>query len=321
MMTIWTNAQLPGSTFSRLQAAVAPNRVVVSRKLTDNLGATGADPLLAEADIAFGQPDPEQLLGPIKLKWIQLTSAGYTRYDRADLREALRSRGVIFSNSSSVFAEPCAEHVLAFMLAHARAIPQSVQNQLGPRAWPIERLRSQCRVLSGQSVLMLGFGAIARRLCELLGPFGVSIQAVRQKPRGDEPVRVFAISELEKLLPAADHVIDILPFRKSTERFVDAKKFAAMKSGAVFYNIGRGGTVDQDALLAALKNGPISAAFLDVTDPEPLPPEHPLWAAPNCYITPHIGGGRIDEFDRAVDHFLANFKRFQSNAPLLDRII
>jgi phosphoglycerate dehydrogenase-like enzyme len=170
-------------------------------------------------------------------------------------------------------------------------------------------------------VLMLGFGAIARRLSELLGPLGVSIQAVRQKPRGDEPVRVLAITELDKLLPGADHVVNILPFSKSTERFVDAKRFAAMKSGAVFYNIGRGGTVDQDALLAALKNGPISAAYLDVTEPEPLPPDHPLWAAPNCFITPHIGGGYLNEFDAVVDNFLANFKRYQSNAPMLDRIV
>jgi phosphoglycerate dehydrogenase-like enzyme len=79
--------------------------------------------------------------------------------------------------------------------------------------------------------------------------------------------------------------------------------------------------VDQDALLSALQNDRLAAAYLDVTDPEPLPPNHPLWSAPNCYITPHIGGGHLDEFDRVVDHFLSNFRAFQSNTPVGDRIV
>ena len=94
-----------------------------------------------------------------------------------------------------------------------------------------------------------------------------------------------------------------------------------MKPGAVFYNIGRGTTVDQDALGEALRSGRLRAAYLDVTDPEPLPPEHPLWTTPNCVITPHTAGGHDNEWTRLVQHFLANLRRHEAGQPLLDRVI
>ena len=95
----------------------------------------------------------------------------------------------------------------------------------------------------------------------------------------------------------------------------------AVKPGGIFYNIGRGTTVDQEALRAALESGRLAAAYLDVTDPEPLPPDHPLWATRNCFITPHTAGGRDDEFEQLVRHFLANLLRFEAGIPLLDRIV
>ncbi len=149
----------------------------------------------------------------------------------------------------------------------------------------------------------------------------MNVSAVRQKPRGDEPIPVHSVSEVEKLLPAADHVVDILPDKSATNRFMNSTRFLAMKRGAVFYNIGRGTTVDQDALIESLTAGHLAAAYLDVTDPEPLPPDHPLWRTPNCFVTPHTGGGHFDEFDRVVDHFLQNFRRFQSAESLLDRVV
>ena len=116
-------------------------------------------------------------------------------------------------------------------------------------------------------------------------------------------------------------MIDILPSSSATDNFFTAARFSLMKPGAIFYNIGRGTTVDQDALIASLNSGKLAAAYLDVTVPEPLPPDHPLWKASNCFITPHSGGGHADEFDRVVDHFLGNLRLFQTGAPLRDRII
>jgi len=93
-----------------------------------------------------------------------------------------------------------------------------------------------------------------------------------------------------------------------------------MKNGAVFYNVGRGVTVDQPALLAALRSGRLAAAYLDVTDPEPPPPDDPIWSVPNCWITPHAAGGHQDESERVVAHFLENLRRFEAGDPLLDRV-
>jgi phosphoglycerate dehydrogenase-like enzyme len=128
------------------------------------------------------------------------------------------------------------------------------------------------------------------------------------------------MSDLENLLPTAEHVVNILPADPSTIHFFDAPRFALMKPGAFFYNIGRGSTVDQTALIQSLTSGHLSAAYLDVTDPEPLPPTHPLWSAPNCFLTPHTGGGHVAEFDDSVDHFLQNLTRFQSSLPLINQI-
>ena len=101
---------------------------------------------------------------------------------------------------------------------------------------------------------------------------------------------------------------------------MNARRLACFKTGSRFYNVGRGTTVDQTALLESLQSRRLNAAYLDVTDPEPLPPEHPLWTAPNCFITPHTAGGRHDQDEALVDHFLANLAAFQAGRPLADRV-
>jgi phosphoglycerate dehydrogenase-like enzyme len=320
-LTIWSNAQLPPAVEAELIAGVGRNRLVFSQARAGILTSTGPDPLLAEADIAFGQPDPEQVLNLPRLKWIHLTTAGYTRYDRPDLRSALIARSAILTNSSSVFAEPCAQHVVAFMLANSRALPAALMNQMGPRAWPDSALRGQSRLLAGQNVLLLSFGSIARRIVEMLAPFRMNVIAFRQRPRGDETIATYPIADLDSHLPEADHVVNILPASATTNRFMNAERFAKMNAHAVFYNIGRGTTVDQEALIGALQSGRLGAAYLDVTDPEPLPPAHPLWRAANCYITPHTAGGHADEYAANIQHFLGNLKNFQSGVALRDRII
>jgi len=319
-LTIWCNADLPLDVMSALVKGTYGHRLLIDEQRGGNLAAGGASSQLAEADVAFGQPDPVQVMELPNLKWVQLTSAGYTRYDRADLRNTLRQRHAHLTNSSSVFDEPCAQHLAAFMLAQARQIPQSLAAQ-NERMWNYEPLRAAVRLLSGETVLLLGFGAIARRLVQLLQPFNLEIMAVRQSVRGDEPVPAFTIGELDRLLPHADHIVNILPASPSTDGLMDASKFALAKPGARFYNIGRGTTVDQPALVEALQSGSLAAAYLDVTDPEPLPPDHFLWTAPNCFITPHTGGGFAAEHAAVVGHFLENLRRFTSERPLLDLIV
>jgi phosphoglycerate dehydrogenase-like enzyme len=276
---------------------------------------------IEQAEIAFGQPDVEQIIRSRSLRWVHISTAGYTKYDREDLRRALKSRGAVMTNSSSVFDEPCAQHVLAMMLAMTRQLPAAMRNQAGPRAWDQDEIRACSSLLRGQKVLLVGFGAIARRLAEMLAPFNVEIIGVRRAPRGDEHVRIVSIDEIERHLPWADHVVNILPLSDSTSLFFDVKRIARMKSTALFYSIGRGRTVDQDALRAALQSNQIAGAYLDVMTPEPLPENDPLWTTPNCYITPHTGGGHTGERERQLEHFLENVRRFDGGQPLADRIV
>jgi len=134
-------------------------------------------------------------------------------------------------------------------------------------------------------------------------------------------VRIVPEEDLTRVLPLADHVINLLPENDSTLRYVNARRLGWFKPGARFYNVGRGVTVDQAALLEALQSGRLGAAYLDVTEPEPLPVDHPLWSAPNCYITPHAAGGAHDENNRLVRHFLKNLEAFERGTELMDRIV
>lgn len=320
---IWSNASVPEAARARLVEGTRAHRLVVPASgLVAPSGSGAVDPALAEADVAFGQPDPAQLLDLPRLRWVHLSSAGYNPYDRADLRGALAARGTRLTKSSLVYDEPCAEHVLAFLLAHARRLPEAFANAHGPRAWPQHALRARARLLEGQSIVLVGMGTIGRRLAALLAPLGPVVTGVRRRLAGDEPVPTFAWGspEADAAIAGADHVVDLLPGNATTARAFDAARLATLKPGAVFTNIGRGSTVDQDALAAALGAGRLAAAYLDVTDPEPLPPEHPLWTTPGCFITPHAAGGDAQEGERLVDHFLENLARFTSGRPLLDEV-
>ena len=320
-LTIWCNPQVSEAARSVLIDGTKPHQLVFSPVATYNLDAGPPDPALVEADVAFGQPDPQTVMRADQLRWIHLTSAGYARYDTPDFRNALAARGAILTNSSQVYAEPCAQHLFAFMLAQARQLMWTHEMQLTERSWKTEPLRVASRLLTGQSVLLLGYGAIARRLVELVQPFAMKITAVRRQPSGDEAVQTIGETELERALTEADHVVNTLPEGNTTKQFMNAARFAAMKRHAIFYNVGRGNTVDQQALLAALEQEQIGAAYLDVTVPEPLPADHPLWTAPRCYITPHTAGGHSDEHERFVRHFLENLRRFTAGEPLLDRVM
>jgi phosphoglycerate dehydrogenase-like enzyme len=317
-LTIWTNATFPPPAMDLIRQGIAPHKLLQSTKPTTNILSTAeADPTLSTADLAFGQPDPQQLIDSSNIKWVHLTTAGYTRYDTPEFRSAMKSRNTAVTNSSSVFAEPCAQHLLAMIMAQARRLPQGIRS----RDWPADLLRSQSQLLENQSALIYGYGSIARRLAELLAPLKMKLTGVRRTVRGDETIPTVTLEAAEHLLPLADHVIDILPASCETEYFFNANRFPRMKPTAVFYNIGRGSTVDQIILQEMLETSKIAAAYLDVATPEPLPPQDLLWHLPNCFLTPHTAGGHATEFQRSAQHFLDNLKRYTANQPLTDRII
>jgi phosphoglycerate dehydrogenase-like enzyme len=274
---------------------------------------------LAEAAIAFGQPPVDALLTSDRIRWVAIASAGYEAYDRPDLRAALTARDTSVTNASGVYADACAQHVLALMLAAARGLPAALEAQRD-RRWAFAELRPRMRRLSDQRVLILGWGHIARRLIELLAPYDLTITALRRRVVGDERVPIVTVDGLDAELARADHLVNLLPGGDGTARLVDAARLSRLPHGAWFYNIGRASTVDQDALIAGLESGALGGAWLDVTDPEPLPADHPLWRTPGCHITPHLAGGQADERGHQVRHFLDNFARFTRGAALENRI-
>lgn len=319
---IFSDSPLSDNSARILQEGVAPHEIIVPQKrLSSILAKPEPDPAFPRADIAFGQPDLESIANSASLKWIQVSSAGFTRYDTPEFRALAAERGLIVTNSSSVYAAACAEHVFAFMLANSRRLPQGLRSHAGNGSPEYFQLRADSISLRGQSLVILGFGGIASRLVKLLAPFEMKITAMRRQPLGDEGVPTVTAEGLPAALATADHVINILPDNAASRDFINADRLAQMKPGSVFYNIGRGTTVDQDALLAALRSGHLAAAWLDVTEPEPLPADHPLRAEENCFITPHIAGGHADESETLVRHFLENFKRYQDGSPLLDRVM
>ena len=318
---IWTNVRLAEPELDVLQVETKGHQLIVADAGPHVLAENSGDPELASATIVFGQPSAEDVLKSKNLRWLHVSSAGYTRYDRKDLFEHFLANKIAFTNSSSVFSEPCAEHALSVLLAHGRQLYPSYRDQLKNREWQQNEIRAASSLLSEQTILIVGFGSIGHRLAEFLKPFGSTIFGFRRQPQPSDGVTVLGLEELGATLPVADHVLNFLPENSETTRFFDKDKFSRCKTGACYYSLGRGTTTDQNALIDALKSGKIRAAYLDVTDPEPLPPDHPLWFVPNCYITPHSSGGHYNEALRLAKHFVANLRRFDNGEPLIDRIV
>ncbi|MDR1303599.1 MAG: D-2-hydroxyacid dehydrogenase [Verrucomicrobiales bacterium] len=323
-LTIWCNLPMPDEGRKLLIDELAPHRLVLpAASAASVLAAAQSDPLLLTANVAVGQPAPADVLAAPHLRWLQISTAGYTRYDTPEFRAAARAKALTVTNSSAVYDWPCAEHTLAFMLAQSRNLPAALASASAAGSAEWNELRDSCRPLRGQTALILGYGAIGEQLAALFVPLGIKTLALRRRPTGREPLTVTVITApaLPAALAAADHVINILPDSPQTRKFMHSARFAQMKTGAVFYNIGRGSTVDQEALAAALSAGRLAAAWLDVTEPEPLPAGHPLRRCPNCHVTPHTAGGHHREVFSVIRHFLDNFKNFTAGRELTNRVM
>ena len=198
--------------------------------------------------------------------------------------------GVVYCNAVGVHEGSTAELAVALALATLRGIPKAVRDA-GQSRWDHQRQPG----LAGRRIVLLGVGGVGREVLRRLAPFDVTVELVARTPRAG----VHGIDELPGLLPDADVVIVAIPLSASTRQLVDADFLAAMKPGALLVNVSRGGVVDTDALVDALREERVRAA-LDVTDPEPLPPDHPLWTLPGVVITPHLGGD-TDAMDVRID--------------------
>jgi phosphoglycerate dehydrogenase-like enzyme len=243
---------------------------------------------LPDTDIFIGYSlRAEQLTHAKKLKWIHSTAAGVAQLMYPELRDS----GIVVTNPSGVFSPPMAEHTMGLLLALARNFPDSTRHQ-DRSHWGQQDIWDKPQhltELSGRVLLIVGFGSIGRELAKRARAFDMRVWGVTRSGRGDSThaEKIVPASQLEAALPHADYVVIAAPETTETRHLVGAKQIARMKPSARLINIGRGSLLDDAALILALEKGTLAGAALDVTSVEPLPPESPLWKAPNLFITPH----------------------------------
>ena len=275
---------------------------------------------LAWADVIFGPVPGKKLALCTRLKWLQYPFAGVERYClRSDITFPA---GVTLTNATGAFGPRIAEYALAAVLGLYNNFPQYRDMQ---RAGGTQALGMPLS-LHGDTVLVIGAGDIGTAFARLTRPFGCRNIAVRRTraPLGEPFDETYTLRELPALLPQADTVLCALPATRHTQHVMGAEQFALMKKASVFVNVGRGSAVDTDALVAALQAGRPGAAALDVTDPEPLPANHPLRQCPNAFLTPHIAGlsfgHRPEVTDYVVHLFEQNLRRFLAGQPLQNEV-
>ncbi|MFH1462174.1 MAG: D-2-hydroxyacid dehydrogenase [bacterium] len=284
---------------------IAPDSEIIAA-----IGSKEIENNLETADVFLTFPNVSIDLDKAKnLKWIHSFSAGVDGI----LTPQVASSAVLLSNSSGVHPVPISEHVLCFLLSFARKFNITFRQQLEKKWQRIETLTE----LRGKAVLVIGLGNIGReviRLCKCLGLKTMGVD--RNKNELDSLDEFHSPENLPEILPNADFVVLCLPHTKETHHFLNKEKLERMKKEAILINIGRGGVVNEEELIQALKDGRIAGAGLDVTEKEPLPEESPLWDMEQVIITPHHSGWSEKYMDRAIDIFCQNLKNFLEGKPL-----
>ncbi|QSO54522.1 D-2-hydroxyacid dehydrogenase [Alicyclobacillus curvatus] len=244
------------------------------------------------------------------VKWVHNWGAGV---DKLPLTE-FKARGVTLTNSSGVHAYPISETILGMMLSLTRNLHIYVRNQQ-QHIWHHGNLSAE---MHGKTVGILGVGAIGLETARLCKAFGMKVLGVRRSAAPSDFVDEMhgLVGFEQNVLAHSDYVVNTLPHTKETHHLMDSSQFAAMKPSAFYMNIGRGGTTVESALIAALQNGEIAGAGLDVFETEPLPTDSPLWDMGNVIITPHTSGSTAYYNDRALDIFLTNLADFVAGRDL-----
>lgn len=244
-----------------------------------------------------------------RLRWLHIASAGVDPV----LFPGLQESDVVLTNSRGVFDGAIAEYVLGVVLAFAKDFA---------RSWDLQKQRQwkhrESERISGRRVLVVGTGPIGRSIARMLRAAGMSVAGVGRRPREGDPDfgDVYASSELSRHLPGADYVVAVAPLTEQTKGMFDAEAFAAMKPSSRFVNVGRGELVVTSDLIAALRDGSLGGAALDVFDTEPLPVDSPLWTMENVLISPHMSGDFVGWRNTLVEVFADNFRRWRAGEPL-----
>ncbi|WP_019928776.1 D-isomer specific 2-hydroxyacid dehydrogenase family protein [Nocardia sp. BMG111209] len=289
---------------------------LLAQAVTDG-GATVADLGQARALIWNSGPAdfPQEL--PPGIEWVQLFSAGVEDWFSRNVFQ--RFPGVVFTSAAGAYSHSVAEHALAMLLAGVRHLPQ----QLQARSWRQSEFFPHIGTLRGATIAIVGAGGIGRELIALLEPFGARIIAVT---RSGTPIVAPGVVEtlpaerLPEVWSRADHVVVGAPATAQTRHLIGKEELAQLKPTSWVINIARGSLIDTDALVAALRDGTIGGAGLDVTDPEPLPEGHPLWELPNAVVTPHDSNPPQLRAAAYAAHVTNNIARFVAGQALEARI-
>jgi len=281
--------------------------------------------IVGDIEIAVGNFPYELLPEAKQLRWFQQWSAGA---DWLLDHPAVQKLPFVLTNASGVHAIPISEHIIAVLLSFGRNLPQAGRAQQ-QRIWMQEGseeqrgdlhyyTRADTFEIAGKTMLLIGVGEIGERTAKIAQALEMEVIALRHNPKRQSPEVDETVGEndLLNVLPKADVVVSTVPLTKETHHMLDKQAFAAMKTGAVFINIGRGPTVDEQALIAALKSGKLAAAGLDVFAEEPLATDSPLWAMDNVLITPHSSGVTPEYNNRAFALFLENLERYLAGEEL-----
>ncbi|HYL64720.1 MAG TPA: D-2-hydroxyacid dehydrogenase [Candidatus Methylomirabilis sp.] len=276
---------------------------------------------LPDTDIFVGYSlRAEQLKQAKKLKWIHSTAAGVAQLMYPELRES----GILVTNPSGVFSVPMAEHTMGLLIALARNFVDSVRHQ-DRSNWGQQEIwdkPQRLTELNGQLLLIVGFGSIGRELAKRARAFEMRVWGVTRSGEGDSTLaeRIVPASQLDAALPHADYVVVAAPETTATRQLIGTREIAAMKPGARLVNIGRGSLLDETAVVHALETGALAGAALDVASVEPLPPESPLWKAPNLFITPHTSAVSTRLWDRQAALLVDLLERWFDGREMFNQV-
>ncbi len=293
----------------QLQKAAPNLEFLVARDAAEALA------LAPRADAASGFCSDELLDAAPRLKWVQASSAGVEKYPF----DKLKAKGITFTNAKDIYGIQLADHTMALILAFSRQLPFLFRAQQKPE-WE-SRKNYPPGELAGETLLVVGLGGTGLETARRAAGFGMRIVATRRHTDSDTPEFVEAVhppEALHQLLPDADWVAVCAPLTRDTRGMFGDAEFALMKDTAYIVCVTRGGIINTAALLRAVDDKAIAGAGLDVTDPEPLPSDHPLWDRDNVIITPHASGHSPNAGKRMFELLCENARRFVNDEPLLN---
>lgn len=297
---------LPAGYEAQAQALSPALHFYTSQQLTER------PELIAQMHILYGHMPVAWWLLAKQLKWIQTSYAG--------VEGLLTPEGIAHPalvTNARIHGETISEHLFAMLLSLFRQLPCAYRQQLEQRWSRIGGID----ILAGKTLGIMGTGAIGRRAAEIGKAFNMRVLGLRVHDVELAPFdEIYTTERLHKFLPQCDVVMLTLPLTARTRRIIGAEELALMKPSAVLLNIGRGLLIDTEALVDALTAGRLGGAALDVTDPEPLPAEHPLWTLPNVLITPHVAGSYPGYDIDAAELFLENLRRLLAGEVLVNQV-